>query len=1530
MGETLTASADAIPDADGTENATFAWQWLANDGATDTAIAGATTATYEAAPADAGRTLRVRVTFTDDKGNEETLTSAPTAAVAAVAPSAPAGLAVATAEGREGELAVSWSAPASDGGAEVTGYRVQWKSGTEAYDGSEASARQAVLSGPAVLTHTIAGLVNGTAYTVRVLAVNAAGAGAAAEAGATAQDRAAPVLASTAVDGAVLTLTYNEALDTESKPAAGAFAVTVEGTARTVDAVALSGSAVALTLASAVAADETVTVGYTVPTGASATPIQDAAGNDAASFAGEAADNETEAPNAAPAGLPEISGTAQVGRELTASADAITDADGTDNASFAWQWLVNDGTDDTEIVGATDAAYEVAPEQAGKTLKVRVTFTDDKGNEETLVSAATEAVVDRRPVAATLSAGDGAAEAGRFRLRVAFGDAVTGLALTDLAAARVGGGAAAVSELAEAETGRAWTAWVAAPGAGRYTVRLAAGAAEAGARRSLAAVLAVDVDAAGNAVAVSGPVVTGIALALAPGGTWTDGNEVRLTLAFSEPVTVATEGGTPSVGIALDGAARQASYASGTGTASLVFVYAVTADDGTVSAVSVTADSMALNGGTIRDAGGRDADLAHPGVGEAADEAETDTVSHTGFTLVDAGDGTEVSALTDGASVTLVDPANGSYGIVAAVAADAGVGSVRLELTGAKTVTVTDNAAPFSLYGDEDGTVAGEGLPAGSYTLTATAYAEADGGGTALGTATVSFTVAATAPVDPDALTASFTGMPSEHGGGGESNRFTFELAFSENPELSYITLRDHSFTVTGGDVKKAKRKTQSSNQHWTITVEPDGWGDVSLILPGGRACGTGGAICTADDKFLANTAGAVVPGPLALSVADASATEGAGAELAFEVTLSRAASGTVTVVYASADGTATAGADYTATSGTLTFDPGDTAKTVNVPVLDDVHDEGEETMKLVLSNPSGARIRDGEAVGTIENSDAIPKAWLARFGRTVADHVVDAVGARVTAPANGGSQVTLGGQRLSLAGSAGGAAPGAEPAAGDEEAAARDTLTALADRIGGSADGGAWDRGTDDGLFGDGLFGDGLFGDGLFGDGWTRDGAGADGSGSMTGRELLLGSSFVLNLSGDGTDGAGAADTRLTAWGRAASSRFDGEADGLALDGDVTTFTLGADAAQGGWLAGMAVSLSEGEGGFRDHEATDHESRGSGTLESSLTSVHPYARLQVSERLMLWGLLGYGTGELDLEVESGERWRTDTTQEMAAVGARGVLVKAPEAGGFELGLRGDAVVQRMRSDSATGSDGGNLAAAEAQTSRVRLVLEGSRSFELGDGGVLTPTLEAGLRQDGGDAETGTGIEVGGGLAWADPALGLTVEAKARTLIAHEDADYREWGASGSVRIDPGASGRGLSLTLAPAWGAAEGGAERLWGLRDARGLAPDAETQAGSRLEAELGYGFAVFGERGVATPYAGLSRSQTGETVRLGQNLRMGGSQWKVESGFGEAERTWGVGYGYRVGGDLELSLDATRREAANDDAPEHGVMLRVRARW
>lgn len=162
--------------------------------------------------------------------------------------------------------------------------------------------------------------------------------------------------------------------------------------------------------------------------------------------------------------------------------------------------------------------------------------------------------------------------------------------------------------------------------------------------------------------------------------------------------------------------------------------------------------------------------------------------------------------------------------------------------------------------------------------------------------------------------------------------------------------------------------------------------------------------------------------------------------------------------------------------------------------------------------------------------------------------------------------------------------------------------------------------------------------------------------------------------------------------------------------------------------------------------------------------------------------------------------------------------------------LRSDAFWVRMDSDAVRGPTG-NLAATEADATRLRLIVEGSRRFDTG-GGAVTPTLELGLRHDGGDADTGAGLEAGAALAYA--AAGVSVEGSVRTLLAHSQSEYREWGAAGAVRIDPGAAQRGLSLTVAPSWGAASHGSNRLWSLAEAGALAPRSEFEAHRRAVAD------------------------------------------------------------------------------------------------
>ncbi len=133
------------------------------------------------------------------------------------------------------------------------------------------------------------------------------------------------------------------------------------------------------------------------------------------------------------------------------------------------------------------------------------------------------------------------------------------------------------------------------------------------------------------------------------------------------------------------------------------------------------------------------------------DVAESSPGPLTGFTLVDASDQTVLATLTAGSSVEVADPDGGSYGIRADVDANANIGSVRLALSGAKTVSRTENVAPYSLYGDGGvDALDGGSLPAGSYTLTATAYADGNLAGDELGTLEVSFTVAAPAPSPSD------------------------------------------------------------------------------------------------------------------------------------------------------------------------------------------------------------------------------------------------------------------------------------------------------------------------------------------------------------------------------------------------------------------------------------------------------------------------------------------------------------------------------------------------------------------------------------------------------------------------------------------------------------------------------------------------------------------------------------------------------------------------------------------------------------
>ena len=223
------------------------------------------------------------------------------------------------------------------------------------------------------------------------------------------------------------------------------------------------------------------------------------------------------------------------------------------------------------------------------------------------------------------------------------------------------------------------------------------------------------------------------------------------------------------------------------------------------------------------------------------------------------------------------------------------------------------------------------------------------------------------------------------------------------------------------------------------------------------------------------------------------------------------------------------------------------------------------------------------------------------------------------------------------------------------------------------------------------------------------------------------------------------------------------------------------------------------------------------------------------------------------------------------------------------------------------------MARAGIEGSR-RFAVPGSRSGAGGGGASVTPSFEVGLRLDGDDAETGFGADLGAGLAYADPASGLSLGLEARGLVAHRALDFSERGASASFGWGPRpASERGLSLSLTQSWGAApSGGVDALLTRETLAGLAANDNGggfRTAGRLAGKIGYGIAHFGGSVTGTPNLGFGLSDGGDRAwRVGWRLT---SAVLRDPGFA-------------------VNLDATRKEPANDAPPEHSVLLSGTLRW
>ena len=751
VGETLTADTDDIQDTDGIVTSTLIYQWFANDGTENTANESATSSTYTLVTDDEGKTITVQVAFSDEFGYTEALTSAPTASVAP---------------------------------RDTPSQRSQQQNGLG---------------------------ITGTAPTIE-------GSPALSEAGSDGEW--------TPGEAVQVTLTFSEEVNVDTTDGTPSIGIELAGTLERSASYASGSGTTQLVFSYTLADDDGSHSSMLVPgdslTLNGGTITSASSGGDAALGHNGAARVSFVAaaiPNSPATGAPTISGTAQVGQTLTASTSDISDSDGLADAIFTYQWIANDGTEDTNIQDATGSTYILAVADEGKTIKVRVSFTDDGGNRETLTSAVTVAVA-----AIPNSAATGAPTIS--------GTAQVGQTLT-----------ASTSGISDSN-GLANVIftyqWIANDGTEDTDIQNATGSTYILATADEGKTIKVRVsftDDGGNQETRTSAVTVAVA-----------------AIPNSAATGAPTISGTAQVGQALT--ASTSSISDSNGLANATFTYQWLADDTDITDATGSTYTLAAadEGKTIKvrlsftDDSGHQETLTSAATVAVASAPTTLTAathdapgSHNGqekFTFElrfseELGTGFSYKTLRDHAFTVTRGEVVGARRLDS----DSDTPNIRWEIS-----VTTDSTADVTVE------------------LPVTTDCEAQGAictedGTML-SSPLKFTV-----MGPP-MTASFESVPTSHNGSGN---FKFRIAFSEELKtgFSYKTLRDdHVFTVAGGEVVGARRLVSGSNIRWEISVSPDSTGDVTITLPATTDCDAQGAICADGDKKLSNRLERTVSGP--------------------------------------------------------------------------------------------------------------------------------------------------------------------------------------------------------------------------------------------------------------------------------------------------------------------------------------------------------------------------------------------------------------------------------------------------------------------------------------------------------------------------------------------------------------------------------------------------------------------------------------------------------------------------------------------
>ena len=410
VGQSLVADTSGIDDADGLTNVSCSYQWIRSDGNNDTDIAGETASTYTLVSADENKTIKVRVSFTDAAGNEETLTSAAFGPVARhggfIGVLIFTNFDIAVYRGGIGWITLAANYVSLDDDPNTLDYTMR---GDVVQVVDDEKVDVDACEGTGLGTNQDLYVVDETVEQFDAIVAVSSGC------------VAGDYLVNFRLTDGEGTEVWHGGLDFTACADYGPGWVnqdgekqwglpTIDGTAQVGQVLTADPTCMDLsdgTFTYQWLADDATISGATESTYILADSDEDKTIKVRVTFTDEEGNEESRTsratsvvaarPNTPSTGLPIISGTVQAGQTLTADTSGIDDADGLDNVDYSYQWIRNDGGTDTDIAGETASTYTLVSADEGKAIKVKVSFTDDAGNEETLTSAATAAVAATKP-----------------------------------------------------------------------------------------------------------------------------------------------------------------------------------------------------------------------------------------------------------------------------------------------------------------------------------------------------------------------------------------------------------------------------------------------------------------------------------------------------------------------------------------------------------------------------------------------------------------------------------------------------------------------------------------------------------------------------------------------------------------------------------------------------------------------------------------------------------------------------------------------------------------------------------------------------------------------------------------------------------------------------------------------------------------------------------------------------------------------------------------------------------------------------